>query len=111
MFTLIIIILCPDTYAASYISSAASYISSVAREARAAAEQAEIRKKEKYSHLEPFNSFTPIAVETSGVLGAQSKYFLKELGYRLRQITAEERSYSFLIQRFLLLCKEETLLL
>ena len=63
-----------------------------------------------HSHLEPFNSFTPIAVETSGVLGAQSKYFLKELGYHLRQISGEERSYSFRFEKILLLCKEETLL-
>ena len=53
---------CPDTFAPSYISSATS-------EAGAVAALAEERKKDIYAHLDPSHSFTPVAVETSGVVG------------------------------------------
>ena len=83
---------CPDTFAPSYISSATS-------EAGAVAALAEERKKNIYAHLDPSHSFTPVAVETSGVVGPQSLAFLKDLGRRMRQVTGEERSLSYLLQR------------
>ena len=79
---------CPNTFAPSYISSATS-------EAGAVEEQ----KKNIYAHLDPSHSFTPVAVETSGVVGPQSLAFLKDLGRRMRQVTGEERSLSYLLQR------------
>ena len=57
---------------------------------------AEERKKNIYAHLDPSHSFTPVAVETSGVVGPQSLAFLKDLGRRMRQVTGEERSLSYL---------------
>ena len=60
---------------------------------------AEERKKSVYAHLDPSHSFTPVAVETSGVVGPQSLAFLKDLGRRMRQVTGEERSLSYLLQR------------
>ena len=83
---------CPDTFAPSYISSATS-------EAGAVAALAEERKKNIYAHLDPSHSFTPVAIETSGVVGPQSLAFLKDLGRRMRQVTGEERSLSYLLQR------------
>ena len=81
---------CPDTFAPSYISSATS-------KAGAVAALAEERKKNiYYAHLDPSHSFTPVAVETSGVVGPQSLAFLKDLGRRMRQVTGEERSLSYL---------------
>jgi len=52
---------CPDTFAPSYLPSAAS-------EAGAVAASAEERKKTKYASLNPAHTFTPVAIETSGVL-------------------------------------------
>ena len=60
---------------------------------------AEERKKNIYAHLDPSHSFTPVAVETSDVVGPQSLAFLKDLGHRMRQVTGEERSLSYLLQR------------
>ena len=40
-----------------------------------------------------------IAIETLGPMGPQTKMFLLELGWRLRQQTGESRSTSYLLQR------------
>ena len=60
-----------------------------------------VLKKVKYSYLEghPGICFTPIAFETSGVLGPLSLTFLKELGCKLSATTGDTRSYSYLLQR------------
>ena len=68
-------------------------------EAGAVAALVEERKKNIYAHLDPSHSFTPVAVETSGVVGPQSLAFLEDLGRRMRQVTGEERSLSYLLQR------------
>ena len=71
--------------------------------AGAVASQAEDRKKAKYSYLEghPGICFTPIAYETSGVVGPLSLIFPKELhvGHRLSATTSDTKSYSYLLQR------------
>ena len=56
-------------------------------------------QRTKYTCLEPTYTFTPIAIETSGVLGPLTLQFLKDLGNRLRQATSDESSYTYLIQR------------
>ena len=68
---------CSDTYAPSHLAQ-----STMA--AGAVASQAKDWKKVKYSNLEghPGISFTPVAYETSGVVGPLSLIFLKELGHR-----------------------------
>ena len=83
---------CPDTFAPSYISSATS-------EAGAVAALAEARKKSKYARLDHMHSFTPVAIETSGVLGPDSMAFLKDLGHRLARVTGEDKSTAYLLQR------------
>ena len=83
---------CPDTFAPSYSSRATN-------EAGAVATQAEERKEAKYSHLNSAHTFTPVAIETSGVFGAKTMRFVQELGQRLERVTGEVRSTNFLIQR------------
>ena len=83
---------CPDTFAPSYTAWATS-------EPGAVAALAEEKKRDKYAHLDPSHSFTPVAVETSGAIGPQSLAFLKDLGRRLRQVTGEDRAFSHLLQR------------
>ena len=53
---------CPDTYVASYV------VHSI-REARAVAELAEIKKKDKYLTIARTHHFVPVVVETSGAFG------------------------------------------
>ena len=83
---------CPDTFAPSYSSSAT-------REAGAVAVLAEERKRDKYAFLNPTHTFTPVAIETSGAISAQSMAFLKDLGRRITRVTGEERSTTYLLQR------------
>ncbi len=45
------------------------------------------------------HTFTPVAIETSGVFGPQSMVFLRDLGRRLTQVTGKVRSTTYLIQR------------
>ena len=80
---------CADTFAPSYKPGAVG----------AVAAQVEERKCSKYSHLSSNHIFTPISIETSGSLGPKTHDFLKELGYRLRQVTGEINSSSYLLQR------------
>ncbi len=54
------------------------------------ASQAEDRKYMKYAGLPVTHSFTPVAVETSGVFGTKTWKFLKKLGRRPRRETGEE---------------------
>ena len=73
----------PDTSAPSYVSRATS-------ETGAVAALAEDRKRTKYTCLEPTCTFTPIAIETSGVFGPLTLQFLKDLDNRLRQATGDK---------------------
>ena len=83
---------CPDTFAPSFSVLASS-------EAGLVAAQAEEKKRSKYLHLASDHSFTPVAIETSGVIGPQSLVFLHELGRRLEQTTGEAKSRAYLFQR------------
>ena len=83
---------CLDTFAPSYLASATSAAGAVAT-------RAEEKKQEKYAHLDPSHCFTPVAIETTGAVGSRSLSFLKDLGHRLRQVTGEEKSFSYLLQR------------
>lgn len=83
---------CPDTFAASHRSHATHGAGCVAG-------HAEGKKAEKYAHLAPAYLFQPIAIETTGAIGPQSRVFLHELGRRVALETGEARSRSFLLQR------------
>ena len=50
------------------------------QEAGTVADQAERRKSDKYSNMDPnMYLFTPVVIETSGVFGKQTLSFLKDL--------------------------------
>jgi len=63
------------------------------------ANEAEEKKKSKYSSLPPLYDFTSIAVETLGAVGESALDFLQELGRCIASLTAEPRSFLFLMQR------------
>ena len=84
---------CPDTFAPSYISSA------ISGEAGAVASLAEQRKRAKYINLGLCHLFQLVAIETTGAICPQSLEFLKELGQRLRQVSGESNSTTYLLQR------------
>ena len=83
---------CPDTYAPSYLALSS-------REAGTVAALAERRKNDLYALLDTTHYFTPVVVETSGVLGLQALSFFRDLGHRLVRATGESNSYQFLLQR------------
>ena len=80
-----------DTYAPSYAVSATS-------DAGAVAAMAKMRKRAKYSNLDPAHYFQPMPVEASGTFGPNTFPFLKELGRKISRVTGEARSFPFLIQ-------------
>ena len=83
---------CPDTLAPSHLNRAVVSPSSVANDA-------ESRKSTKYTSLSALYKFTPIAIETIGALGDEALSFLQDLGHRIAAVTAEPRSFQFLLQR------------
>ena len=95
---------CPDTFAPSYSSSAT-------REAGAVTASAEERKRAKYEHLNSAHTFTPVAIESSGVVGTQFMDFLRDLGHRLAHVTGEAKSMMYSSRGSLWQYKEEMLLL
>eukprot|EP00731_Ephydatia_muelleri_P010723 Em0005g1309a len=84
--------------AATY-TFAPSYSTIAAQQVGAVAQQAEDKKMQKYKHLDSCHFFTPVAIETTGVFGPRTNDFLKELGHRLRQVSGEANSFSYLTQR------------
>jgi len=83
---------CPGTLASSHLNRAVLGPGAVANEA-------EETKKSKNSSLPSLYVFTPIAVETFGAVGESAMDFLQELGRRIANWTAEQRSFMFLMQR------------
>ena len=49
----------------------------------------EERKAEKYSNLRSSYIFTPMAMETLGVVGPRSVMFIREPRHHLQQVTGE----------------------
>ena len=71
---------CPDTFAPSHLPSAT-------REARGSG-----------AALNQCHIFTPVAIETAGPFGPETVSFLRDLGCRLKQVTGEVKSFSYLRQ-------------
>ena len=76
-----------------------SHLPSTARSPGAAAAKAEKKKHSTYSELPAQYLFCAFAVETLGSFGVEAQKLVRELGFRLRSITGETRSTSFLTQR------------
>ena len=81
----------PDTLAPSYSSCAS-------REAGIVAEEAERRKKVKYTLIETSHCFIPIAVEMLGVFGLEARQFVKDLGSRIEDTTLEPLSTYYIYE-------------
>lgn len=64
-----------------------------------AAEQAEHKKHSQYISLKENHNFTPIAFESLGSCGPETKIFMERLGKLLKQTTGDKRSLDFLFQK------------
>ena len=64
-----------------------------------AALNAEERKRSRYQALADRYIFQPVAVETTGVLGASTLTFLRQLGKRITSQTGEKRETAWLLER------------
>jgi len=76
-----------------------SYIAQTEKVPGAAARLAEEKKRKKYAFLQDRFLFVPVAIETLGVYGPEANKFVAVLGERLKTVTGEQRSLSFLKQR------------
>jgi hypothetical protein len=83
---------CTDTFSPNVLALSAT-------EPGHAARLAEEKKIAKYSSLTTRYIFTPIAVETSGVIGPRTLSFLKELGKIISRRTGDPRESLWLFQR------------
>jgi hypothetical protein len=81
-----------DLFAASNVASSSVSAGSVA-------DSAEVRKINKYTNLSSDYKFVPIAFDTFGIAGQETRSFLKELSKRLIQSTKEKRAGHFMMQR------------
>ena len=83
---------CTDTFAASHLTLAA-------REARAVAALAEERKRAKYLDLAQTHHFVAVVVETTGAMGTDALDFFADVGSRVRAVSNEAQSRSFILQQ------------
>ena len=67
-------------------------------EARAAVNDAEFKKRQKYAHLVSSHYLVSIAVETLGVFGKEARSFLKELGQHLKVSSGDPLAHQYLVQ-------------
>ena len=80
-------------------SFAATHVVQCALQPAQAVNQAEQLKIEKYRNLTDRYLFQPVAVETTGVLGIQTRTFLKDLGRKMSNETGDMRETAWLLQR------------
>ena len=83
---------CVDTFSTSSIVGSAVQPGS-------AALNAEERKRSRYQALADRYIFQPVAVEATGVLGASTLTFLRQLGKRITSQTGEKRETAWLLER------------
>ena len=78
---------------------AATHVVRCALEPGAAAAAAESRKRERYAEISERYIFTPVAVETTGVVGVEGSKLLCDIGGRISAVTKDPRELSWLRQR------------
>ena len=76
-----------------------SYLHLISAKAGGAAENAAIRKDDKYVDLQQTYTFVSLAFETLGLINVKGVEFLQELSRRLAAISEDNRQTSFLFQR------------
>jgi hypothetical protein len=78
---------------------AQSYIQNATKSSAFVAEQAAIRKRDKYTLLESSHIFQPIAVENTGAFNSSAIEFIVALGKKLSGLSGDIREAAFLFQR------------
>lgn len=78
---------------------APSYLAATSTASAAAAENASLRKEQKYSLLTEEYIFVPIAFESLGPMSQKAFRFLQEVGRRSAATTGDNREAAFLFQR------------
>ena len=78
---------------------AQSYVSSTAQTPGSAAENAAMKKENKYTALATHHLFVPLAFESLGPLCKKATTFLQEIGKRSSALHDDPRETSFLFQR------------
>ena len=63
------------------------------------AEMAEVKKKEKDISIARTHHFVPVAIETSGAFGPDALELVSDITRRMRIVTLEVKSRTYLIQR------------
>ncbi len=83
---------CPDTLAPSYLTMSA-------RDTGFVGDDAEKKKRLKYSNLLSSYIFIPITIETLGVFGTEANNFFRDIGRHLIDCTRDALARSHLIQK------------
>lgn len=83
---------CVDTFAPSYLNSTSRHVGSASR-------KAEREKITKYNDLLNQFIFVPVATKTSGVIGKVGLELIQKIGSKIADVTNENKSTSYLIQR------------
>ena len=78
---------------------AATYLPKASKTARAAAETAEDKKREKYAFLSDSYHFVPLGFETLGSWGWDASLLISRIGKKIKDRTGELRATDFLRQR------------
>ena len=82
----------PDTYAQSHLDS-------TSLQTGAAAENAAIAKKTKYTGITKTHIFITVAIETGGSWNVEATELIKDIGRRIKIINGEPRETAYLFQR------------
>ena len=83
----------------SLYTLAASHLNRAVFGPGAVVNEAEVRKTVKYQSLAVRYIFTAVAVETLGAIGEEASVFFHDLGRRIAAVTAEPKSFQFMMQR------------
>ena len=78
---------------------ASSYINQSSKKAGSIADNAERFKHNHYICLKDNYLFTPIAFESLGSMGPETKTFIKKLGSLMHRASGEPRSMDYLLQK------------
>lgn len=78
---------------------AASYINDSSKKASTIADKAERHKHNHYISLKQNYLLTPLAFETLGCMGPETKKFIDKLGSLMKKATGEAKSKDYLLQR------------
>jgi len=78
---------------------APSYINETSKKSGSIAENAERLKHNHYRKLKENYLFTPLAFESLGSMGPETKIFIDLLGSKMRNASGESRSKDYLLQK------------